>query len=137
VLLTQNATYAFIRSFLSNAVTYLQGSKFFYKNGTQFFIKGIAYQKDPYGLGGESEGGKYSDPLADEASCKRDIPIMVEAGTNTIRAYSIDPEKDHDACMHMLQDAGIYVIAASANPPSPSTALARSGLLTFSIATRP
>jgi hypothetical protein len=108
--------YTFIRSLLSNAVTYLQGSKFFYENGTQFFIKGIAYQKDPYGLGGESEGGTYSDPLADEASCKRDIPIMVEAGTNTIRAYSIDPKKDHDACMRMLQDAGIYVIADLSEP---------------------
>jgi hypothetical protein len=36
--------------------SFKQGSKFFYENGTQFFVKGIAYQKDPYGLGGESTG---------------------------------------------------------------------------------
>jgi hypothetical protein len=41
---------------------------------------------------------------------------MVEAGTNTIRAYSINPDKDHDACMNMLQDAGIYVIADLSEP---------------------
>jgi hypothetical protein len=79
-------------------------------------VKGIAYQKDPYGLGGESKGGSYSDPLSEEANCKRDIPIMREAGTNTIRAYSVNPDKDHDACMRLLQDAGIYVIADLSEP---------------------
>jgi hypothetical protein len=93
-----------------------QGSKFFYENGTQFFMKGIAYQKDPYGLGGESKGGSYSDPLSEEANCKRDVPIMLEAGTNTIRAYSVNPDKDHDACMRLLQEAGIYVIADLSEP---------------------
>jgi hypothetical protein len=96
--------------------SFKQGSKFFYENGTQFFVKGIAYQKDPYGLGGESTGGSYSDPLSEEANCKRDVPIMLEAGTNTIRAYSINPDKDHDACMRLLEEAGIYVIADLSEP---------------------
>ncbi|KAF2848976.1 carbohydrate-binding module family 43 protein [Plenodomus tracheiphilus IPT5] len=61
-----------------------KGSKCLYKNETQFFIKGIAYQKDPYRLGGESGDGTYSDPLSDGDSCKRDIPILAKAGTNVI-----------------------------------------------------
>jgi hypothetical protein len=78
-------------------------------------MKGIAYQKDPYGLGGESDG-TYSDSLSDEAACKRDIPIMAKAGTNTIRVYRINPDKDHSACMRMLSDAGIYVVADLSEP---------------------
>lgn len=79
-------------------------------------MKGIAYQKDPYGLGGESGDGTYSDPLSDEASCKRDIPIMAKAGTNTIRVYQVNPDKDHSACMRMLSEAGIYVVADLSEP---------------------
>ncbi|KAG7138692.1 1 like protein [Verticillium longisporum] len=93
-----------------------KGSKFFYENGTQFFIKGIAYQEDPSGLGGENEDGKYIDPLADDAKCKRDVPILSAAGTNTIRVYAIDPKKDHSKCMTLLQDAGIYVVADLGEP---------------------
>lgn len=93
-----------------------KGSKFFYENGTQFFMKGIAYQEDPSGAGGENEDGKYIDPLANETKCKRDVPILAKAGTNTIRVYAIDPTKDHDACMKLLTDAGIYVIADLGEP---------------------
>lgn len=32
-----------------------QGSKFFYKNGTQFFMKGVAYQQDTGAAGATSE----------------------------------------------------------------------------------
>lgn len=99
----------------------MKGQKFFYKNGTQFYMKGIAYQED-VAAGGEgtissSKGGKtYVDPLADEKKCKRDVPLLEELGVNTIRTYAIDPEADHDACMKLLDDAGIYVISDLSQP---------------------
>ncbi|KAJ5211230.1 Glycoside hydrolase superfamily [Penicillium cf. griseofulvum] len=73
------------------------GNKFFYENGTQFYIKGIAYQLTP------------SDPLIDTAQCKRDIARMSELGTNAIRVYHVDPHGDHKGCMSALADAGIYL----------------------------
>ncbi|CAG8184724.1 unnamed protein product [Penicillium salamii] len=73
------------------------GSKFFYENGTQFYIKGIAYQLTP------------SDPLVDTAQCKRDIARMAELGTNAIRVYHVDPSADHKGCMTALADAGIHL----------------------------
>ncbi|KAK2049849.1 glycolipid anchored surface protein [Colletotrichum somersetense] len=94
----------------------MKGTKFFYTNGTQFFMKGIAYQQDTAAAGGESVTGEYKDPLADEAACRRDIPILVNAGTNTIRTYAIDPRNDHSACMKMLSDAGIYVVSDLGEP---------------------
>ncbi|KAJ5344194.1 hypothetical protein MYU51_003383 [Penicillium brevicompactum] len=73
------------------------GSKFFYENGTQFYIKGIAYQLTP------------DDPLVDTAQCKRDIARMAELGTNAIRVYHVDPSADHKGCMTALADAGIHL----------------------------
>lgn len=90
-----------------------QGQYFFYSsNGTQFFIKGVAYQQG-IGPGGTAEGtnATFIDSLADTASCARDIPFLQQLGTNTIRVYAIDPTADHQACMNALADAGIYVIA--------------------------
>lgn len=90
-----------------------QGQYFFYSsNGTQFFIKGVAYQQG-IGPGGTAEGNQatFIDSLADTASCQRDIPFLQELGTNTIRVYAIDPKADHQVCMTALADAGIYVIA--------------------------
>ncbi|KAK1994427.1 hypothetical protein LX36DRAFT_727380 [Colletotrichum falcatum] len=94
----------------------LAGTKFFYTNGTQFFMKGIAYQQDTAAAGGESVTGEYRDPLADEAACARDLPILVKAGTNTLRTYAIDPKNDHSACMKLLSDAGIYVVSDLSEP---------------------
>lgn len=90
----------------------MKGSKFFTKSGDQFFIKGIAYQADGSGPAGkETTSTKYVDSLADEKDCERDIPILEKLGVNTIRTYSIDPDADHSACMKLLEDAGIYVVA--------------------------
>jgi hypothetical protein len=50
------------------------------------------------------------DPLADVEVCGRDIPLFQELGLNTIRIYSIDNSKNHDECMQMLADAGIYLV---------------------------
>lgn len=74
------------------------GNKFFYENGTQFFIKGVAYQLTE------------SDPLADADQCARDASLMQELGANSIRVYHVDPDSDHTDCMSTLADAGIYLL---------------------------
>ncbi|EPE30783.1 (Trans)glycosidase [Glarea lozoyensis ATCC 20868] len=96
----------------------IKGSKFFYKtNGTQFFIKGVAYQSGIGSNGLEPAAGtKYVDPLGDEATCKRDVPRLQALGANTIRTYAIDPTLDHKPCMALLDAAGIYVISDLGEP---------------------
>ncbi|POS83237.1 hypothetical protein EPUL_005790, partial [Erysiphe pulchra] len=97
----------------------IKGSHFFYENGTEFFIRGVAYQQDIINLSASSTGTtSYSDPLADKNACKRDVPLLKELGANLIRVYAIDPTADHSFCMQLLQDAGIYVIQDLSNPTS-------------------
>lgn len=95
----------------------IKGSKFFYKtNGTEFFIKGVAYQQDFSGNGSTEGNNQYIDPLADSAACSRDVPLMQALGLNTIRTYAIDPTQDHSSCMQTLASAGIYVISDLSAP---------------------
>ncbi|KAI1125826.1 family 72 glycoside hydrolase [Nemania abortiva] len=96
----------------------MKGSKFFTKSGDQFYIKGIAYQQEAgTGPGGDTSGSNnYVDPLANEKTCKRDVPILEKLGVNAIRTYAINPDSDHSACMKLLDDAGIYVIADLGEP---------------------
>ncbi|KAL8243877.1 hypothetical protein R6Q59_010135 [Mikania micrantha] len=99
----------------------IKGSKFFYKtNGTQFYIKGVAYQQE-FAAGDtqsntETTNTNYKDPLADASACQRDIPYLKRLGTNTIRVYAIDPTVNHDACMSAFASAGIYVVADLSAP---------------------
>lgn len=134
-----------MRSFIASAVTaaalvstvaadtipsiVIKGSKFFYENnGTQFFMKGVAYQQEYTASDGGSSSDAYKDPLADSASCLRDIPYFQQLQTNTIRVYAVNPAQNHDECMNALAAAGIYVVAdlsapvegASINRNSPS-----------------
>lgn len=74
------------------------GNKFFYENGTQFFIKGVAYQLTE------------DDPLIDKDQCSRDASLMQELGANTIRVYHVDASADHTDCMGVFADAGIYLL---------------------------
>ncbi|EAZ63320.2 pH-responsive protein 2 precursor (pH-regulated protein 2) [Scheffersomyces stipitis CBS 6054] len=88
------------------------GNKFFYSNnGSQFYIKGIAYQQDT-----ANTTSSFVDPLADAEACKRDIPYLTAVDTNVIRVYALNVTQDHTECMQLLQDAGIYVIADLSEP---------------------
>lgn len=74
------------------------GNKFFNEDGSQFFIKGVAYQLTP------------DDPLLDKDQCSRDASLMEELGANSIRVYHVDPSQDHTDCMDILANAGIYLL---------------------------
>jgi hypothetical protein len=89
------------------------GNKFFYSNNqSQFYIRGIAYQKDV----SAQDNTTFVDPLADEETCKRDLPYLTQLNTNVLRVYALDATADHDACMNLFKDAGIYIIADLAEP---------------------
>ncbi|CAK9438726.1 uncharacterized protein LODBEIA_P29500 [Lodderomyces beijingensis] len=88
------------------------GNKFYYSNnGSQFFMKGIAYQQNT-----ANSSDSFVDPLADGSACKRDIPYLQAVDTNVIRVYALDVSEDHTECMQALTDAGIYVIADLSQP---------------------
>ncbi|KAL9097864.1 MAG: hypothetical protein Q9165_000190 [Trypethelium subeluteriae] len=74
-----------------------KGSKFFFSNGTQYYIKGVAYQLTS------------DDPLVDGDQCKLDSALMQKLGANTIRVYHVDASQDHSSCMTTFANAGIYL----------------------------
>ncbi|KAL3470881.1 Glucanosyltransferase-domain-containing protein [Aspergillus californicus] len=85
----------------------IKGSKFFHSsNGTQFYVKGIHYAAYDQGTSSLSE----VDLLATESACERDIPVLQELGVNTIGLLHADGGANHDQCMGLLRDAGIYVM---------------------------
>lgn len=79
----------------------VKGNAFFRPDGTRFYIRGVDYQP-----GGASDP---IDPLADADNCQRDIKQFQALGLNTIRIYTVDNTANHDQCMQMLSDAGIYL----------------------------
>lgn len=89
------------------------GNKFFFKdNGTQFLVRGVAYQQNTE----NTTDTDFVDPLADADACKRDIPYLEKLRTNVIRVYALDVDQDHTECMELLQEAGIYVVADLSQP---------------------
>ncbi|KAK2629816.1 hypothetical protein QTJ16_000636 [Diplocarpon rosae] len=76
----------------------IKGTKFFYENGTQYYMKGIAYQLTT------------SDPLTETEQCQRDASLMATLGANAIRVYHVDPAGDHSGCMSAFAAAGIYLL---------------------------
>ncbi|KAF2829536.1 hypothetical protein CC86DRAFT_346349 [Ophiobolus disseminans] len=93
------------------------GQHFFYtNNGSQFYLKGVAYQQNYQPNGAVNASSGYTDPLADGNACRRDIPLLKQIYTNVLRVYAIDPTKNHDDCMAQLASADIYVIADLGEP---------------------
>jgi hypothetical protein len=45
--------------------------------------------------------------------------MFQQLGINTIRVYSVDPSLDHDECMTLLAQAGIYLVL-DVNTPLPN-----------------
>ena len=80
----------------------------FWAGNERFYIRGVDYQP-----GGASDA---KDPIADEEGCKRDISKFKELGINTVRVYTVDNSANHDTCMGLLADAGIY-LALDVNTP--------------------
>ncbi|KAF7906576.1 hypothetical protein EAF00_000855 [Botryotinia globosa] len=74
-----------------NSIT-IKGSKSFYSNGTQFFLRGVTYGSDSL------------DILADREACERDIKALVSLGINVLHAYGIDPSQDHGECMEKFME---------------------------------
>lgn len=93
----------------------LKGNRFIQPNtdatdaedGNVFFINGVDYQP-----GGSSDysSDMTSDILTDPEVCARDATVLQNLGVNTIRIYTIDPDLNHDECMSIFNNAGIYVI---------------------------
>lgn len=75
----------------------------------------MAYQHN-FNSSTSSGSTSFVDPLADEASCTRDIPYLQQLKTNVIRVYAIDAASDHSACMDLLDAAGIYVVVDLTTP---------------------
>ncbi|KAG7191557.1 1,3-beta-glucanosyltransferase gas1 [Scheffersomyces spartinae] len=89
------------------------GNKFFFSdNGTQFLMRGIAYQQNT----ANATDVSFVDPLADEEACKRDVKYFIELETNVLRIYAINSSLDHSGCMKTFADAGIYIIADLSEP---------------------
>ena len=80
----------------------------FWAGENRFYVRGVDYQP-----GGSSEA---KDPIADVDGCKRDIEEFKKLGINTVRVYTVDNSADHDECMGLLADAGIY-LALDVNTP--------------------
>ncbi|KAI9286015.1 Glucanosyltransferase-domain-containing protein [Umbelopsis sp. AD052] len=92
----------------------IKGSKFFDSvTKDQFYVKGIAYQ--PRGMA-SANADTFSDPLADPEMCKKSIELLKPLGVNVIRVYQVDPKQNHDECMKLFFDAGIYLLLDIATP---------------------
>lgn len=84
-----------------------KGNAFFAGNN-RFYLRGVDYQP-----GGSSDA---VDPIADSATCTRDIAEFQKLKINTVRVYTVDNSANHDDCMNALAAAGIY-LALDVNTP--------------------
>lgn len=96
-----------------------RGKYLYDPSGARFTIKGVAYQ--PQGVlsaaseanaenGNFPEPASYVDPLSSGANCTRDLPYLQQLGVNALRVYSVNPQLNHDDCMRLFDENGIYVL---------------------------
>nr|KIR82947.1 1,3-beta-glucanosyltransferase [Cryptococcus tetragattii IND107] len=95
------------------------GKYLYDESGHRFYIKGVAYQPEGQlaassdsnsANGGFPEPSSFYDPLSSPQNCTRDLPYLQQLGVNAIRVYSVNSSLNHDDCMKMFNDAGIYVL---------------------------
>ncbi|KFY06941.1 hypothetical protein V492_07597 [Pseudogymnoascus sp. VKM F-4246] len=92
----------------------------FFQGNRRFYIRGVNYAP--------GSGFGVVDPIANEASCSRDIVEFKKLGINTIQINAVDNTANHDACMNAFAEADIYVVldvntpkyALNAEDPAPS-----------------
>jgi len=88
--------------------------RYLYTDSGRFYIKGIAYQEQGVVLNDPNndfgEPATFTDPLSLPKACERDLPYLKELGVNALRVYSVDSSLNHDECMKLFSDAGIYTI---------------------------
>ncbi|EPQ61101.1 glycoside hydrolase family 72 protein [Gloeophyllum trabeum ATCC 11539] len=92
-----------------------RGGRYLYTDdGNRFYIKGVAYQPQGDVVASSDnafgEPSTFTDPLANDTACSRDLPYLQQLGVNTVRVYSVNSSLNHDSCMHALSGANIYVI---------------------------
>jgi hypothetical protein len=125
---------AFVASYVQAALSPVSRiGKYLYTDGgsTRFYVKGIAYQNQGQVVTSADnpfeDPSTFTDPLADASGCNRDITYLKQLTVNVVRVYSVNSSLNHDTCMNLLSNAGIYTIIdlslplnGSINPNSPS-----------------
>ncbi|KAH9827592.1 glycoside hydrolase family 72 protein [Teratosphaeria destructans] len=87
----------------------------------RFVLLGVDYQPGGQGAYGTNSG----DPLSNATACLRDAALMQELGVNTIRCYNVDPTLNHDECVSIFNEVGIYMVI-DVNSPLSGQSLDRS-----------
>ncbi|KAK5107377.1 hypothetical protein LTR62_001320 [Meristemomyces frigidus] len=86
----------------------------------RFVIIGVDYQPGGQGAYGTGSG----DPLSNGTTCLRDAALMQQLGVNTIRSYNVDPSLNHDECVSIFNEIGIYMVI-DVNSPLPGQSIDR------------
>ncbi|KAF8807668.1 glycoside hydrolase family 72 protein [Phlegmacium glaucopus] len=111
----------FIASSVQAIPKVTRSGKYLYTDaGTRFYIKGIAYQNQGTVVASANnvfeEPSSFTDPLAVGSACQRDLPFLQQLGVNVLRVYSVNSSLNHDTCMNLFSQAGIYTIIDLALP---------------------
>ncbi|KAK7961581.1 glycolipid anchored surface protein [Apiospora aurea] len=88
----------------------IKGNQFYFTgNGSEFKIRGLAYQ--PGGQSAfKSDGNDKFDPLSRPDQCRRDAAVIQSLGANVIRVYNLHADLNHDECVTVFNNAGIYLM---------------------------
>lgn len=88
----------------------IKGNQFYFSgNGSEFKIRGLAYQPGGQSAFSSDSDDKH-DPLSRPDICKRDAPIIQSLGANVVRVYNLHSDLNHDECVTVFNNAGIYLM---------------------------